>query len=185
MKTIALPSIEYLNECFYCNFETGVLTWKRRPLSHFDTLRGKVTADNNVYGRRAGGINGDGYRSVEIGHHSYLTSRIIMKLATGVDPAALIDHKNRVRSDDRLENLREATRTQNNCNTKCYASNTCGAKGVTFRKSKSKYIARVQLNGKRIYVGAFTTLNEAKDAYMAAARKLHGEFFYDQPREAK
>ena len=83
---------------------------------------------------------------------------------------------NLVTDDNRWENLREATRTQNNANMRVRIDNRCGLKGVSYHKVAKKWAAKVHLNGEGIYLGLFLTPQEAHDAYAAAAEKIFGEF---------
>lgn len=93
---------------------------------------------------------------------------------TGEWPADMIDHKNRDRTDNRWENLREATRSQNNANRR--ASSTHGFKGATFNRRQGRWMAQTKVNGKRVYLGYYDTPEEAHAAYVAAAERYFGEF---------
>jgi len=77
-----------------------------------------------------------------------------------------IDHINGVRIDNRLCNLRPVTRQQNQWN-----RNT--AKGYYFHKTNKKYHAQIYLNTKRIYLGLYSTEQEARAAYLEAKEKYH------------
>lgn len=87
-----------------------------------------------------------------------------------------IDHVNGNSLDNRRENLRVATRSENMCNRVKTANNTSGFKGVTWNKQCGKWRARVKLKGKSHHLGYFENVTEAADAYAAAARRLHGSF---------
>jgi hypothetical protein len=93
----------------------------------------------------------------------------------GYDPVEQIDHINGDRSDNRPENLREATHAENNCNSK--ARNKLGVKGVCLHGC-GKYMAYVKLNGKMEYFGLYLTAEEAKKNRDKRAKVLHGEFFH-------
>lgn len=83
-----------------------------------------------------------------------------------------IDHINLDRADNRVENLRKANPQQNQCNKKGW--NKLNVKGVT--KHRNKYMAQIQKDNKLIYIGLFSTIKEASDAYDKKARELFGEF---------
>jgi hypothetical protein len=91
---------------------------------------------------------------------------------TGKWPKAQIDHRDQNKQNDRWNNLREATPSQNGTN---YPSrNKYGHKGVGF--AGGKWHARISVLGSRKYVGWFDTKEQASEAYANAARELHGEF---------
>ncbi len=87
-----------------------------------------------------------------------------------------IDHRNANGLDNQKGNLRFATRSQNNSNRRMFKNNTTGAKGVDFVKESNKYRARIQSNGRSIYLGAYKTLGEASRVYSESAERIHGEF---------
>jgi hypothetical protein len=87
-----------------------------------------------------------------------------------------IDHINGDKMDNRRCNLRFATHAQNNQNKGLRRDSTTGYKGVCFDKRSGKYIAYINANGKRTYLGYFKDKLSAAYAYDAAALKLHGEY---------
>lgn len=94
----------------------------------------------------------------------------------GFDPYVEPDHKNRISSDNRIENLRPATRSQNMWNIGKAKNNTSGVKGVTWHKEKRKYRVRLGVNGKRIHIGDFADLELAELVAHEARAKYHGQF---------
>lgn len=99
-------------------------------------------------------------------------ARFIMGNPEGLD----VDHRSMNRLDNRKENLRVATRSQNSCNRGAPRSNTSGHKGVSWNKQKGKWNAQIRLDGKIYGLGRFATKTEAAEAYINAASRLHGEF---------
>jgi hypothetical protein len=87
-----------------------------------------------------------------------------------------VDHKNRNTLDNRRENLRAATVTENHCNSCLYRNSGTGFKGVSFDKRRQKFYARVAMDGSRKHLGHFPTAEAAHAVYCAAAKELHGEF---------
>lgn len=87
-----------------------------------------------------------------------------------------VDHRNRVRLDNRRENLRVSTHAQNCQNMGKFPSNKSGFKGVHFAKKNKNWVAQISCNGKMTHLGSFKTPEEASLAYNAAASRLHGEF---------
>lgn len=87
-----------------------------------------------------------------------------------------IDHINGNRLDNRRENLRLATNSQNAMNQGKRKNNTSGFKGVSWHKPNKKWLAHIRLNSKTIHLGLYTTRELAYAAYCDACVKLHGEF---------
>lgn len=89
-----------------------------------------------------------------------------------------IDHINGDKLDNRRSNLRICTKGQNNCNTFLRKDNKSGYKGVSQIKLKhsTKWLASIRDNGKKCYLGYFSTPSEAAMAYNRVARTLQGEY---------
>lgn len=92
--------------------------------------------------------------------------RLAWYLHYGKLPVNFIDHIDGCRSNNKIENLRDVTRQQNNMN-------TTKSKGVSWRKREGKYYAQIQLQGKKIYIGYFNNEQDARKAYVAAKEKYH------------
>lgn len=90
--------------------------------------------------------------------------------------SGLIDHKNSVRTDNRITNLREASKSANSCNTNMKSDNTSGVKGVFWQKNRKKWLVQIQVNRELKYLGYFTSKEEAEAAARAAREEFHGEF---------
>lgn len=125
-------------------------------------------------GQVAGGITPEGYTTVRVAGMKYMTHRLIWKMHISTDPPSFIDHINRDRADNRIENLRLATHAQNTRNSRQRADITTRLKGVTPRNNK--FLAQIQHNKKKLHLGYFNTPEEAHEAYKQAALKHHGEF---------
>lgn len=88
-----------------------------------------------------------------------------------------VDHRNGDGLDNSKENLRLATNQQNGFNQKkAHKNNKLGVKGVGWHKRAKKFQARIQINGKKIYLGCFTVLGDADSAYRIAEKKYFGVF---------
>jgi hypothetical protein len=101
--------------------------------------------------------------------------RVSFSLAHGDIPAGLeIDHVCRTRSCVRPDHLRAVTHKQNleNADPKGNANSTSGVRGVSWSKSKQRWIARLQHNGRAIHVGTFTNPDSAKEAVVEARKRL-------------
>ena len=107
----------------------------------------------------------------------YMAHRVAWKWMTGNDPCEEIDHINGVRDDNRISNLREVTRRQNNANTP--VRNSTGYKGVRYEprlRSGKNWTAKTTFNRKAYYIGAFETAEEAGLAYEVVAEMVQGHY---------
>lgn len=172
-----MPSQEYLRECFSYDPETGVVTWKHRPLSHFggDT-HAMNTFNANYPGRQAKSKHKKGYLTVSLDGVSYLVHRVIWKLVTGQEPKALIDHQNEDKSCNRWLNLREATKRQNGINRGASAASKSGAKGVVWQEERQAFAVYGTREGRTVFIGRFADKADAIAAQRAAETEAHGEF---------
>jgi len=175
-KLIPLPEFSFLDSIFCYDPETGKLFWKNRPEQTFrDPKRAK--AWNSAYAsKEAGSLDKDGYRQVVINYKSYKVHRIVWKLQHQEDCYCGLDHKDGDKSNNRLDNLRKSTQSENNYNVGKQKNNTTGLKGVTFIKTRNKYAAQIRVDKKHINLGRFDTAEQAHEAYKTAAVKHHREF---------
>lgn len=142
-------------------------------------LRQKVRTSKRVkIGDVIGNKRKDGYIRTEINGKGYLAHRLVWVLHNGDIPNGMqIDHINGVRDDNRIENLRLATRSIN-CQNLRHArtdNKSSGLLGVYKRvyKHRDKYEAKIRIDGKSIYLGLFLTPESAHAAYLQAKRELH------------
>lgn len=114
-----------------------------------------------------------GYITCTLNGQQLMAHRVVWELHNGPIPENMvIDHINGIRNDNRIENLRIATRSQNNIN---YLADGGGAKGVSLRHN-GKYQASIQKDGVKIHIGTFNSQEEASSAYIEKAKELYGEF---------
>ena len=153
-------SLERLHELLHYNPRTGLFVRK-------------VRAGNSApVGTIAGGFNRKGYRIIRVDGRRYLASRLAWFYVHGRWPKDEIDHRNGVRDDNRLANLREASHSENQQNRrKAHKSNATGFLGVS--PNEGKFRAQIKINGNRLHLGNFATPQEAHAAYVKAKRKLH------------
>ena len=117
------------------------------------------------------------YWKVAIDGVRYKTSRIIYAMHYGAFADDLqVDHINGDCRDNRAENLRLATASQNNMNTGLRRNNTSGVKGVSWCKLRSKWFAQIYVSGTNMRLGFFDDINDARRAREEAELRLHGEF---------
>lgn len=166
MKHKPMPSMSRVNELLSYRKSTGLFTWKVSPTN-------RVPA-----GSVAGTEMNAGYIHIQIDSVLYLAHRIAWYIITGVDPGpAQIDHKNRVRTDNRKRNLRlaEGRELDNLQNIPKRPSNTSGHPGVCRTTNGKKWRAYVSSQYKQINLGAFDTKREAIAA-RKAGKAMHHQF---------
>lgn len=156
-----------LKDLLHYDPDTGVFTWR-------------VATNRRVrVGAVAGCRNEKGYIRIRIDGRNYRAHRLAFLYVNGTFPPADVDHIDRRPSNNRWDNLRPATRSDNNKNIRINSNNTSGWKGVIWNKRDRKWVAQAKLNGRFRSLGYYTTPEEASDAYEAFARKHHGEFYHD------
>lgn len=124
-------------------------------------------------GEPAGFVNQDGYIIIGVDKKKLYAHRVVWLYVFGRGPEEEIDHINRDRKDNRLVNLREATRLVNAQNTGKHAKNTSGHKGVTFHAKLKKWQVQMRANNKTFYVGQYELLCDAVRARSIAEIFLH------------
>jgi hypothetical protein len=184
VATKKLPDLSFVRECLDYDPDTGAFLWRERPLHHFVSARGWWQWNPKHAGKPAGtrhhGARGTFYWAIGLAGTPYLAHRIAWLLVHSVDPwPDEIDHIDGNPSNNRIANLRLATRGQNRANSRLRRVGTItGVKGVTVSSGRKilRYDARVHLNGVTHYLGCFPTIEEATEARREAAVRLHGEF---------
>ncbi len=126
--------------------------------------------NKRLNGKRAGG-KGSQYRRIRVGGETYLEHRIIFFMLTG-DYPKMIDHVNRNKQDNRIENLRAVTSQQNNLNT----IQQEGFRGVSKTSNGQRWLARIRIKRRLITIGTFNYEWEAAVAYDLFARQENAEF---------
>src|SRR5262249_45378849 len=116
------------------------------------------------------------YLGVILDKQRCLLHRLAWFYVYGRWPAALIDHLNWDKRDNRIANLREGNNSQNKTAMSMRRDNTSGIVGVYWHKHIQKWFALITVGGKRIHLGYFDKIAAAAAERRAAARKLHGEF---------
>jgi len=152
-----------LRELLHYNPKTGEFRWRKRP--------GDGHGDPS-----AGYVESRAYRRIKVDGRAYREHQLAWFFMTGRWGRPAIDHRDGDATNNRWNNLRRATASQNNANTRRPRHNTSGHKGVSLCRESGKWHAKIGRNGKRIHLGRFATPQAAHRAYRAAARRLFGKF---------
>ena len=144
----------------------------------YDAITGLFTFKKKKGGMLPGSVAGyvqrDGYVAISINGVQYKAHRLAWLYLYGNFPPHHIDHINMKKDDNRINNLREATRSQNYMNREVYSNNKLGVKGV--HMCGAKFRALIKKDGKQICLGIYKTLEDARAAYNNASELMHGEF---------
>jgi len=120
----------------------------------------------------AGTINEYGYSMIGIDHKIYRAHRLIWLWHKGYMPEYGLDHRNRIRHNNWIKNLREATQQCNLRNTGNRIDSTSGVKGVSKHKKSDKWQAHIAVDMKQCYLGNFDDFDEAVLTRLAAEQCL-------------
>jgi hypothetical protein len=159
-NTKSLPSIDYLRKRLRYEPETGKLFWldyEGMPTKWRTRYAGKEAFTSD---------DGKGYLLGGIEDRLFRAHRVAWALYTGEWPTDQIDHINGVRDDNRISNLRVVSNQENLKNASMRRNNTSGVTGVCWHKLQRKWVAQIKINGRRLNLGLFDTIEEA-----AAVRK--------------
>jgi len=144
------------------NPETGAFTWRMRPSPRIPA------------GVVAGCLRPDGRLAITIAKKVYKAHRLAFLWMTGAWPIGEADHINGMPADNSWVNLRDITPSQNQHNRGgAQINNKSGYLGVWFRRSRNKWVAVIELNGKKVHLGSFATPELAHAAYLKAKDELH------------
>lgn len=127
----------------------------------------------NSNGRVAGTPLNTGYYSVMVDGNYHLLHKLIYCYHHNTWPNVL-DHKDRNKENNKIENLRPASKSLNEANTGLRRNNSSGYKGVAYHKAAKKWRAYLQCK----HIGLFDTIEEAALAYNQRAFETYGEFAY-------
>lgn len=146
------------------------------PLSG-DLRRAKKIGVSRAAGELATSLKQNtGYLHLKVKGRYLSAHRVAWAMHYGAWPKGDLDHINCVRSDNRIANLRIASRYGNTANAKIRKDNTSGYKGVTWQKECQKWQSQIMIRHKKIHLGLFDCPKAAHEAYVAAAKVGFGEF---------
>jgi hypothetical protein len=135
--------------------------------------------ETGVFQRKDGvkfGFKDDGYLRSEINGKNYYLHRLAWLYEYGEFPDSHLDHVNGDKADNRIENLRKASRSENLCNVRKTKRNTSGYKNVTFHKESNKWRVKVSVNGKNKSFGLYEDIELADLVAIEVRNKFHGQF---------
>ena len=150
-----------LKEILKYDSDTGIFTWNKKISSK--TVIGKVA-----------GCLRNGYITINILGTRYQAHRLAMIYTQGYCDSYDVDHINGIKNDNRIVNLRFATRSENKQNIlKKQPNNKSGYMGVDWHKATGFWRATITIMRKQKHIGLFKTPEEAHSAYLKAKRELH------------
>ena len=155
-------SLAQIGDYLAYDAETGVLTWKADP--GYKKLTGKI----------AGRVNKRGYVELGFAGKRLQAHRVAWFLFHG-EFTPIVDHRNGITSDNRISNLRAATLSENNMNSRKRTGRSL-PKGVYLDAREGVFRAQIRALGKRYCLGRFKDPEDAAAAYRSAAVRYHGEF---------
>ena len=145
-------------------YRDGVLYWKERPKNSR-----KPKGD-----MEAGTQSGHGYKKVRINKKAFYVHQLVFLMQHGYIPD-LIDHIDGDPSNNKIDNLRQANKTENSYNSKMRVDNTSGHKSVVWHKGANKWMVQLQLEKKSKYFGVFDDFDFACLVADEARRLYHGD----------
>ena len=172
MRKLTKEEDDYIRENLRYDPETGHLWWSKpsesksarrsldKPVGYLDKSLGYINLNISLPNRQL----------IRRAH------RVAWFLHYGSWPDELIDHINSIKTDNRIENLRPATRKENDRNRKAYKGSSSKYKGVSWCKQSQKWASYIKLDYKARNLGRYTSEEEAARAYDKAARESHGKY---------
>ena len=129
-------------------------------------------------GAPAGYVSDNGYLIISVDGVEYFAHNLAWLIVKGEWPPSgfEIDHKNRIRLDNRPDNHRLATRAQNCANATLRKDNSTGERGVYFSRHRRKYVVQITVSGKTKTLGGFDTVAEAAVVARDARAQVWGDF---------
>lgn len=164
------PTPVYLKECLEYDHKLGTFSWKhRKDMSKQWNGRFSGKAAFNT-------TNKVGYKVGTINSKKLLAHRVAWAIHYGEWPEYLIDHIDGNPINNRINNLRNASKSTNGMNRGAQRNNESGVKGVYYDTSRGKWVAQLSSNGKRVLMRRFDSMDDAIKAHQAASSVYHGEF---------
>jgi hypothetical protein len=136
------------------------LYWKKKPSN-----------GHNIIGKRIGTPDWKGYRITKIKNKQYREHHLVWLYHNGYMPINQIDHINRIKDDNSIENLRECSNAENHQNKDIQSNNTSGYPGVCWDNNKQSWLATITVNRKQIYLGVYDDISNAIESRQKAEKQ--------------
>jgi hypothetical protein len=173
-----LPEKEYI--CEVLSYQDGQMFWKHRPLAHFKTKRAfSIWNARFPLGRAGRQMHGSAYRQIMIDNVRYLEHRLVAQMH-GLNTDHEIDHIDGNGLNNKIENLRPATRFENTRNNGGWAKKN--ERSGVHKKSNGRFIANIRIGGKNVHLGTFASQDEASKARIEAEVKHYGAYSLEASR---
>ncbi len=148
---------------------------------------GNVRNDETNRILKGGKNNGHGYLAVNLYKNGKQSTRLIHRLVVNAfienpENKPFVDHINGDILNNCVDNLRWATISENQMNSKKKKNNTSGIKGVFWHKQRNKWQAQIQFDGKSMHLGYFDDIEMAKEARQSAVERIYKEFAHDSEK---
>lgn len=146
---------------------------------NYDPASGHFTwriSGSNRYAGDLAGFRSGSYLQIKFKDKTWYSHVLAYIYMTGKFPAGQLDHKNRDGADNRWDNLRVVTASQNMVNRNKFSNNSSGTPGVSWRSQNRVWIAYITVAKKRVSLGTFYSKEAAIAARKIAEAKYHGEF---------
>lgn len=160
MKAKPTPSMERLHELFV--YDDGKLIWK-------------ISGTGIVKGKEAGMVTDKGYRRIKVDGKLHMRHRLVWAYHHK-DVPDWIDHADEDKSNDRIENLRPATKVQNGYNISMRSNNRSGVKNVYWASREKKWAVEISIDRQIKRIGYFEDIELASLVALEARNKYHREF---------
>ena len=163
------PPLDYLRKRLSVDLASGIVTWIDAT-PHHTRLNGTTAGSlrKQSHGKKS-------YVHIKVDGQALKRAHIVFLFGTGRWPHPQIDHINGDSSDDRLDNLREVTPTQNAWNHKTRAKRSDTPMGVR-RLRSGRFHARISLNKRQYHFGPFDTVAEAHAVYTQKRKEFFGDY---------
>lgn len=170
---------EILSELLRYDSLTGKIFWRERTSKWFGKSSRRDPSHtcavwNSAYAGKEAftATMSNGYKTGTLLTHNFLAHRVAWALFYGKWPNDYIDHINGIRSDNRIDNLRDSDQFSNMQNSSISKRNKSGVIGVFFHKASGKWAASIRSNGKNLHLGLFCNIADAIEARKNAEESL-------------